>query len=63
MAEILVLGRFPALLVPAGALVFNQDGQQVAVVENGVARLRHITVFRDLGTEVEVRDGVVQATG
>jgi RND family efflux transporter MFP subunit len=58
MAEILVPRAVPALLVPAGALVFNQDGQQVAVVENGVARLRRITVFRDLGTEVEVRDGV-----
>lgn len=58
MAEILVPRAVPALLVPAGALVFNQNGQQVAVVENGVARLRRITVFRDLGTEVEVRDGV-----
>lgn len=39
-------------------LIFNQNGQQVAVAEDGVARLRKITVFRYLGTEIEVRDGV-----
>jgi RND family efflux transporter MFP subunit len=58
MAEILVQRAVPALLIPAGALIFNQDGQQVAVVENGVAHLQRITVFRDLGTEIEVREGV-----
>lgn len=58
MAEILVPRTVPALLIPAGALIFNQDGQQVAVVENGVAHLQRITVFRDLGTEIEVREGV-----
>ncbi len=44
--------------VPASAIVFNANGVQVAVVENGVARIRKITVARDLGTEVEARDGV-----
>lgn len=58
MAEILVPRAVPALLIAAGALIFNQDGQQVAVVENGIARLQRITVFRDLGTEIEVREGV-----
>jgi RND family efflux transporter MFP subunit len=58
MAEILVPRAVPALLIPAGALIFNQDGQQVAVVQNGVAHLRRITVLRDLGTEIEVREGV-----
>lgn len=57
-AEILVPRAVPALLIPAGAFIFNQDGQQVAVVENGVARLQRITAFRDLGTEIEVREGV-----
>ena len=28
------------------------------MVENGIAHLRKVTVARDLGTEVEVRDGV-----
>ena len=58
VAELQVPRERPALLIPAGALIFNQNGQQVAVAEGGVARLRKITVFRDLGTEIEVRDGV-----
>jgi len=48
----------PSLLVPADALIFNSGGLQVAVVENGVAHMRKISVSRDLGTEIEVRDGV-----
>jgi len=47
-----------SLSIPAGAIIFNANGVQVAVVENGVARLRKITVARDLGTEVEALDGV-----
>jgi hypothetical protein len=30
----------------------------VAVVENGVAHIRHVTLVRDLGTAVEVSAGV-----
>jgi RND family efflux transporter MFP subunit len=56
--ELQVPRRTPALLVPAGAIIFNQDGLQVAVAENGIAHLRKITVARDMGTELEVRDGV-----
>lgn len=48
----------PSLLVPAAAVIFNQGGLQVAVIENGTVRLRKIAVARDLGTEVEVHDGV-----
>jgi hypothetical protein len=44
--------------VPAGAIIFNRNGVQVAVVENGVAHLRKISISRDRGTEVEVVDGV-----
>lgn len=57
-AELQVPRRTPALLVPAGAIIFNQDGLQVAVAENGIAHLRMITIARDMGTELEVRDGV-----
>jgi hypothetical protein len=32
----------------------------VAVVQDGVAHLRKINVSRDLGTEVQVKDGVKQ---
>ena len=30
----------------------------VVVIENGIARFRKVTVARDLGTEVELRDGI-----
>jgi hypothetical protein len=43
-----------------GAIVFDRDGLHVLVVEDGVARSRKITEIRDLGTEVEVSDGVKQ---
>ena len=47
-----------SVTVPAGAIIFNRDGVQVAVVEDGVAHLRKISIARDRGTEVEVVDGV-----
>jgi RND family efflux transporter MFP subunit len=50
----------PSLLLPADATIFNQNGLQVAVVDDGVVHIRRISVTRDLGTEVEVNDGVRQ---
>ena len=58
--ELKVPRRTPSLIVPAGAIVFDRDGLHVMVVEDGVAHSRKITVIRDLGTEVEVSDGVKQ---
>ena len=46
--------------MPAGAIVFDRDGLHVMVIENGIAHSRKITEIRDLGTEVEVSDGVKQ---
>ena len=46
--------------VSADAIIFNEAGLQVAVVENGVVYLRKITIVRDLGKEVEVNSGVKQ---
>jgi RND family efflux transporter MFP subunit len=48
----------PALIVPASAVIFNENGMQAAVVEGGVARLRKIAVTTDYGTEVDVDSGV-----
>ena len=48
------------MLVPADAIIFDRDGLQVAVVENGVVHIRKISIARDFGTEVEVHDGVKQ---
>jgi RND family efflux transporter MFP subunit len=48
----------PSLIVPASAIVFDDDGLHVLVVENGVTHLRKVNETRDLGTEVEVDDGI-----
>ena len=48
----------PSFIVPADAIIFNADGLQVAVVEDGTAHFREVTMARDLGTTVEVSDGV-----
>jgi RND family efflux transporter MFP subunit len=48
----------PALMVPASAIIFNQNGMQAAVVQNGVVHLHKITITTDYGTEVEVNAGV-----
>jgi RND family efflux transporter MFP subunit len=56
--ELQIPRKTPSLSVPADAIIFNRDGLQVAVVEDGVAHIRKISVARDLGTEVEARDGV-----
>jgi RND family efflux transporter MFP subunit len=50
--------KTPSLLVPADALIFNRNGIQVAVVNNGKAEFRKINVKRDLGTRVEVDSGI-----
>ena len=56
--ELQIPRKTPSLSVPADAIIFNRDGLQVAVVEDGVAHIRKISVERDLGTEIEARDGV-----
>jgi RND family efflux transporter MFP subunit len=56
--ELQIPRKVPSLLVPANAIIFNKGGLQLAVVEDGVVHLRKIVVARDLGTQVEVRDGV-----
>ena len=58
--ELKVPRRTPSLIVPAGAIVFDRDGLHALVVEDGVAHSSKITEIRDLGTEVEVSDGVKQ---
>jgi RND family efflux transporter MFP subunit len=50
--------KVPSLTIPADAVVFNADGLRVAVLENGTAHFQKIAVTRDLGTAVEVSEGV-----
>jgi RND family efflux transporter MFP subunit len=56
--ELHIPRKTASLLVPADALIFNSDGLHVAVVADGVAHLRKISVARDFGKELEVREGV-----
>jgi multidrug efflux pump subunit AcrA (membrane-fusion protein) len=56
--ELRIPRKTPSLIVPSEAIIFNRDGLSVAVVEDGVARIRNITSVRDLGTSVEVSAGV-----
>ena len=56
--ELHIPRKAPSLTVPAEAIIFNAGGVQVAVVDNGVVHLRKVSVARDRGTEVELRDGV-----
>ena len=50
--------RTPSLMVPAAAVIFNERGLQAAVVKDGTVHFDKLTVVRDLGTEVEVSEGV-----
>jgi RND family efflux transporter MFP subunit len=56
--EFRVPRRTPSFIVPADAIIFNQYGLHVAVVQNGTVHMQEITIARDLGTQVEVLTGV-----
>jgi RND family efflux transporter MFP subunit len=56
--ELHIPRKNPSIMVPADALVFNSDGVQVAVAENGTVHFHKVTVARDFGTQVEVSDGI-----
>jgi RND family efflux transporter MFP subunit len=56
--DLFIPRKTPSMIVPADAVVFDQNGLHVAVVENGAAHLQKITIARDFGKEVEVHDGV-----
>jgi RND family efflux transporter MFP subunit len=58
--ELQISRKTPSVLVPADAIIFNRDGLQVAVIEDGTARIRKLAVTRDLGTQVEVAGGIKQ---
>jgi RND family efflux transporter MFP subunit len=58
MIELHIPRKTPSLSVPADAIIFNRNGMQVAVVNNGKAELRRVKVKRDLGTRVEVDSGI-----
>jgi len=56
--ELKIPRKTPSFLIPAEALLFNRNGLQAAVVNDGKAEIRNVKVTRDLGTRVEVDTGV-----
>jgi RND family efflux transporter MFP subunit len=56
--ELFIPRKTPSMIIPADAVVFDQNGLHVAVVKNGSVHLQKITIARDFGTEVEVHNGV-----
>jgi RND family efflux transporter MFP subunit len=48
----------PPLTIPSNTLIFRTSATQVAVAEGGKARLRTVTLGRDLGNSLEVISGL-----
>ena len=48
----------PAVVLPAEALIFNHNGMQVATVQDDEVHMQTITIYRDFGKTVELRDGL-----
>lgn len=56
--ELHIPRKTPSLLVPSEAVVFNSEGVHVALIADGAVQLRKVSISRDLGTQVELSDGV-----
>jgi RND family efflux transporter MFP subunit len=50
--------KTPAFVVPADAVVFDQDGLHVAAVRDGTVHRQKISIARDLGKDVVIEQGV-----
>jgi RND family efflux transporter MFP subunit len=48
----------PVISVPSQAVIFDKDGLQAAIEENGVVRIRNLDVAADNGATVDVRSGL-----
>jgi len=54
-----IVTKHPPLVIPGNSLIFRAAGPQVGVVDDsGVVELRDIKIGRDLGTKLEVVDGI-----
>jgi RND family efflux transporter MFP subunit len=51
-------GDAQALVIPSNTLIFRSAGSQVAVVQNGHAKLSTVTIGRDFGATLEIVAGV-----
>jgi RND family efflux transporter MFP subunit len=50
--------KTPSFVVPADAVVFDQDGLHVALVRDGIVHLQKISIARDFGKEVLIEQGL-----
>ena len=51
--------QVPTVLIPAEALLFNADGLRVAAVDDsGHVHLHKVSVYRDYGAKLELREGL-----
>jgi RND family efflux transporter MFP subunit len=48
----------PVLQIPADALIFNRDGTQVAVYQDGKAHIRKVSLAEDDGDHVDIATGL-----
>ena len=48
----------PNVVLPSEALIFDQNGLQVATVQDDEIHLQNIAIYRDFGKSVELRDGL-----
>jgi RND family efflux transporter MFP subunit len=58
LVELKIPRRTPSLILPAEAIIFNRSGLSVAVVEHNRVHIRKVTLVRDMGTAVEVSEGI-----
>ena len=56
--ELKIPRQTPSFIGPAEAIIFNRNGLQVAVVNDGKAQIRKVRETRDMGTQVEVDAGI-----
>ncbi len=48
----------PNVVVPDEALIFNQHGMQVATIDNDQVKIHQVTIYRDHGTTVDLKEGL-----
>lgn len=48
----------PVFIVPSSALIFDQNGMQVAIYSDGVAHIRKVGIGEDNGAEVQIATGL-----
>lgn len=49
---------YPVITVPSQAIIFDKDGMQAAVYDNGVIQLRRLDIAADNGATLDVRGGL-----